>query len=94
MTRKEKLENLIREGFNLIGSSDIQDNHTYLVWKEKVETTIEREYGKESTEFQKISHSDLKPPILTGNPGDAVERRKKNIGRILAKLEAWVALED
>ena len=93
MNTKGKLKTLIEEGNRILHFNEHDNEHDYLVWKEKVESTIEREYGKESTEYQKISHSDLKPTILTGNPDDSVERRKKNIERILVKLEAWEELD-
>jgi len=93
MTRKEKLKTLIEEGNRILHFNEHDNEHDCLVWKEKVESTIEREYEKESIEYQKICDIELRNPVLTGNPKDIAERRKKNIERILVKLEAWEELD-
>lgn len=96
MNRKEKLEALIDEGNKMLHFIEHQNKQEYLVWKEKVETTIEREYGNDSTEYKKITHTTTTFPIVDSNTinQNSFEQYSNNIFNIIVKLKAWVELEE
>lgn len=96
MNRKEKLEQLIDEGKRILHFNSHNNEHDYLVWKEKVETIIGREYGKDSIEYEKIKNisSKLQAISYNLNNGFSIEKQNDVISRILIKLEAWASVEE
>ena len=96
MKRKDKLEALIDEGNKMLHFIKHQNKQEYLIWKEKVEATIEREYGKDSTEYKKITHTSTIVPILSSNTVNQTfsEQYDQNISNIIVKLKAWAELEE
>lgn len=96
MSNKEILISLIEEGQNKKEKMLTGDDTAYRIWKEKVERSIERIFGKDSTEYKEITHKPL--TTLSINPNNMSSKsdnsREKDIENKIIFLKAWVELEE
>ena len=80
MTKKERLESLLIEGYNFVDKGLTSGDNKFIAWRNSLIRFIEIYYGKDSTIFKQFEEVHFMPLAFGMNTSDDVFKRRFNDG--------------